>query len=100
VNSTHLESELGMANRVSARYVVGDVDAALKFYTSLLGFKEVMHPAPEFAIVSMGDFQLYLTKPSGRGGGGQAMQDGTVQSPGGWNRISIQIDDLDSWLNI
>jgi catechol 2,3-dioxygenase-like lactoylglutathione lyase family enzyme len=83
-------------NQVSARYIVNDVDAALKFYTGLLGFKEVMHPAPEFAIISKGDFQLYLTKPSERGGGGQAMQDGSVQTPGGWNRISIQIDDLDS----
>jgi predicted enzyme related to lactoylglutathione lyase len=28
------------------------------------------------------------------GGGGQAMPDGTVQEPGGWNRFAIQVDDL------
>jgi catechol 2,3-dioxygenase-like lactoylglutathione lyase family enzyme len=83
-----------MANPVSVRYIVNDVDAAIAFYTKMLDFKVEMHPAPEFAILSRGDLRLLLSKPSGRGGGGQAMPGGTVQSPGGWNRISIELEDL------
>jgi catechol 2,3-dioxygenase-like lactoylglutathione lyase family enzyme len=83
-----------MPKAVSVRYIVNDVDAAIEFYSKMLDFRLEMHPAPEFAILSRGDLRLLLSKPSGRGGGGQAMDDGTVQSPGGWNRISIEVDDL------
>jgi len=85
-----------MTRSASVRYIVNDVDAAIEFYTKMLDFKVEMHPAAEFAILSRGDFRFFLTKPSGRGGGGQGMPDGTPQSPGGWNRISIEVDDLDS----
>ena len=85
-----------MTRSVSIRYIVNDVDTAIEFYTKMLDFKVEMHPAPEFAILSRGDFRFFLTKPSDRGGGGQKMPDGTSQSPGGWNRISIEVDDLDS----
>jgi catechol 2,3-dioxygenase-like lactoylglutathione lyase family enzyme len=72
------------------------VDQSIEFYKKWLEFKVVMHPAPEFAILSRGEFQLYLTKPSEKGGGGQVMADGTVQSPGGWNRLSIEVENLDA----
>jgi catechol 2,3-dioxygenase-like lactoylglutathione lyase family enzyme len=85
-----------MTRSVSVRYIVNDVDAAIEFYTRILDFKVEMHPTAEFAILSRDDFRFFLTKPSGRGGGGQGMPDGTPQSPGGWNRISIEVDDLDS----
>ena len=85
-----------MTRSASVRYIVNDVDAAIEFYTKMLDFKVEMHPAAEFAILSRGDFRFFLTKPSGRGGGGQGMPDGTPQSPGGWNRIPIEVDDLDS----
>ena len=75
---------------------MNDVDAAIAFYTKMLDFKVEMHPAPEFAILSRGGLRLLLSKPSARGGGGQPMPDGTMQSPGGWNRISIEVDDLAS----
>ncbi len=84
-----------MESNISVRYIVNDVDSAIEFYTKLLNFKLIMHPAPEFAIVKQSGVRLYLTKPSEKGGGGQKMSDGTMQSPGGWNRISIEIDDLD-----
>jgi catechol 2,3-dioxygenase-like lactoylglutathione lyase family enzyme len=84
-----------MEGTISVRYIVNDVDSAIEFYTKLLNFELIMHPAPEFAIVSQSGVQLYLTKPSEKGGGGQVMSDGTMQSPGGWNRISIEVDDLD-----
>jgi catechol 2,3-dioxygenase-like lactoylglutathione lyase family enzyme len=80
---------------VSVRYIVNDVDAAIAFYTGQLGFHEEMHPAPSFAIVSRGDLRLVLSAPGGGPGGGQAMPDGTFPSPGGWNRFSLEVDDLE-----
>lgn len=81
---------------VSVRYIVHDVDAAIAFYCQHLGFSEVMHPAPAFAMLSRGDLRLTLSAPGGGGGGGQAMPDGTLPQPGGWNRFALEIDDLDA----
>jgi catechol 2,3-dioxygenase-like lactoylglutathione lyase family enzyme len=79
---------------VSVRYIVDDVDAAIAFYTRHLGFDEVMHPAPTFAMLARGDLRLVLSAPSGAGGGGQAMPDGTRPEPGGWNRFTLEVSDL------
>jgi catechol 2,3-dioxygenase-like lactoylglutathione lyase family enzyme len=79
---------------VSVRYIVTDVDEAIAFYCGELGFEEVMHPAPAFAMLSRGDLRLVLSAPGGGPGGGQAMPDGTVPAPGGWNRFSIEVTDL------
>jgi catechol 2,3-dioxygenase-like lactoylglutathione lyase family enzyme len=80
---------------VSVRYIVNDVDRAIDFYCRHLGFQEVMHPAPTFAMLSRGDLRLALSAPGGGpGGGGQAMPDGTMPEPGGWNRFSLEVPDL------
>ena len=79
---------------VSVRYIVDDVDTAIAFYTRHLGFDEVMHPAPTFAMLSRGDLRLALSAPSGVGGGGQSMPDGRKPEPGGWNRFSLEVSDL------
>jgi len=79
---------------VSVRYIVDDVDAAIAFYRDNLGFTEIMHPAPTFAMLSLGDLRLVLTAPAGGPGGGQAMPDGTLPAPGGWNRFTIEVPDL------
>jgi catechol 2,3-dioxygenase-like lactoylglutathione lyase family enzyme len=79
---------------VSVRYIVYDVDQAIAFYCRHLGFTEVMHPAPTFAMLSRGDLRLVLTAAGGGPGGGQAMPDGRVPEPGGWNRFSIEVPDL------
>jgi catechol 2,3-dioxygenase-like lactoylglutathione lyase family enzyme len=79
---------------VSVRYIVYDVDQAIAFYCRHLGFTEVMHPAPTFAMLSRGDLRLVLTGAGGGPGGGQAMPDGRVPEPGGWNRFSIEVPDL------
>ncbi|MFI5607878.1 VOC family protein [Amycolatopsis sp. NPDC051903] len=81
---------------VSVRYIVDDVDAAIAFYRDHLGFTEVMHPAPAFAMLARGDLRLALSAPGGGPGGGQAMPDGRVPEPGGWNRFALQVDDLDT----
>jgi catechol 2,3-dioxygenase-like lactoylglutathione lyase family enzyme len=79
---------------VQVRYIVNDVDAAVAFYTDQLGFKVEMRPAPPFAMLSRGDLRLVLSAPNSQGGGGQAMPDGTLPKPGGWNRFSIEVTDL------
>jgi catechol 2,3-dioxygenase-like lactoylglutathione lyase family enzyme len=81
---------------VSVRYIVHDVDAAIAFYRENLGFTEVMHPAPAFAMLSRGELRLVLSAPGGGPGGGQQMPDGTLPEPGGWNRFAIEVTDLDS----
>lgn len=79
---------------VQVRYIVHDVDAAIAFYCQHLGFHEVMHPAPAFAMLARGDLRLVLSAPNPAGGGGQAMPDGTMPEPGGWNRFAIEVSDL------
>lgn len=84
---------------VSVRYVVDDVDAAIRFYCEQLGFHRELHPAPTFAMLTRGSLRLLLSAPGGAPGGGpgggQALADGTLPEPGGWNRFSLQVDDLE-----
>jgi catechol 2,3-dioxygenase-like lactoylglutathione lyase family enzyme len=82
--------------KVSVRYIVDDVDSAIAFYCGQLGFREDMHPAPTFAMLSRGELRLVLSAPGGGPGGGQAMPDGTVPAPGGWNRFQLEVDDLEA----
>jgi catechol 2,3-dioxygenase-like lactoylglutathione lyase family enzyme len=81
---------------VQVRYIVHDVDAAIGFYSKHLGFRLEMHPAPPFAMLSRGDLRLVLSAPNPAAGGGQAMPDGRVQEPGGWNRFAVEVSDLDA----
>jgi len=81
---------------VSVRYIVNDVDEAIEFYCERLGFELVMHPAPAFAMLTHGDLRLVLSAPGGGPGGGQALPDGTLPSPGGWNRFALEVADLDA----
>ncbi len=79
---------------VQVRYIVHDVDAAIAFYCEQLGFQEVMHPAPAFAMLARGALRLVLSAPNPVGGGGQSLPDGTKPEPGGWNRFAIEVEDL------
>lgn len=82
--------------QATVRYFVDDVDAALSFYGEQLGFDEVMHPAPTFAMLSRGPLRLVLSAPGGGPGGGAPMPDGTLPEPGGWNRFQIEVEDLEA----
>jgi catechol 2,3-dioxygenase-like lactoylglutathione lyase family enzyme len=81
---------------ISVRYIVNDVDEAIDFYTGQLGFAVVMHPAPAFAMLAKDQLRLVLSAPGGGPGGGAAMPDGTLPTPGGWNRFALEVDDIDA----
>jgi len=75
----------------TVRYFVDDMEAAVAFYSDLLGFSVELWPSPAFAMLHRGDLRLLLSIP----GGSHVMSDGAVPEPGGWNRISLQVTDLD-----
>ena len=79
---------------VSVRYIADDVDAAVDFYAERLGFNVEMRPGPGFAVLSRGDLRLLLNRP-GAGGAGRPMPDGRRPQPGGWNRIQIEVSNLE-----
>ena len=80
--------------KVQVRYIVNNVDEAIQFYTKHLGFKLEMHPAPPFAMLSRNDLRLVLSAYNPAAGGGQPMPGGIQQTPGGWNRFAIEVDNI------
>jgi catechol 2,3-dioxygenase-like lactoylglutathione lyase family enzyme len=81
-------------SEVSMRYMIDDVPAAVGFYTALLGFRLELDASPAFAAVSRDGVRLLL---SGEGSSGKRpLADGRRQVPGGWNRIHLQVTDLES----
>jgi len=77
------------------RYFVRDIDSAVDFYSQHLGFEEELRNSPVFAMLYRDDLRLLLSVP-GTHPGGHALPDGTLPTPGGWNRILIQVADLDA----
>ena|SRR5437868_13547696 len=71
---------------------VDDVEAAVAFYTTKLGFTLISSAAPAFADVSRGELRLLLSGATSSAG--RAMPDGRVPAAGGWNRIQLIVDDL------
>ena len=81
-------------SEVSVRYMIDDVPAAIAFYTTHLGFRLEHDASPAFAAVSRGGVRLLL---SGAGSSGKRpLADGRHQEPGGWNRIHLQVNDLEA----
>jgi catechol 2,3-dioxygenase-like lactoylglutathione lyase family enzyme len=77
-----------------ARYLVDDVDEAVAFYTGHLGFALEQQMGPAFAIVSRDRLSLWLSGP--KSSAARAMPDGRRPEPGGWNRIVVEVDDLEA----
>src|SRR5262247_4835842 len=77
---------------VSVRYMVDDVQAAIDFYTSHLGFTLRFSAAPAFADVTRGSLRLLLAGPASSAG--RPMPDGRRPEPGGWNRIHFIVEDI------
>ncbi len=74
------------------RYQTADLDRAITFYTTRIGFRLEQRAGP-VAIVSRGALNLLLSGPESSG---SRPMDGQRQEPGGWNRIVLYVDDLDA----
>ena len=79
---------------ISIRYMIDDVPAAVKFYTTQLGFALDQDASPAVASVARDGVRLLLSGKSSSGR--RAMPDGREPVPGGWNRIHIQVDGLEA----
>ena len=77
---------------VNVRYMVDDVEAAVAFYTTHLGFTLLSSTLPAFADVIRGDLRLLLSGPASSAG--RPMPDGRKPGPGGWNRIHLVVEDI------
>lgn len=90
---TQAQKEPNMST-VRVRYMVNELDPAVTFYTSLLGFQVKQESKPNFAMLSRGNLELVLSTPYGPGGAAKPMPDGRKAEPGGWNRIIVNTDNL------
>ena len=82
---------------VNVRYMVDDVEGAVAFYTTHLGFTLLSKTAPAFADVERNGLRLLLSGPTSSAG--RPMPDGRRPAPGGWNRIHLIVEDLSSEVN-
>lgn len=80
-------------DKVSVRYIVDDVAAAVEFYTARLDFTVEKLVLPAFAALDRGNLRLFLNSP-GSGGAGAAAPDGRAPQPGGWSRFQVEVEDL------
>src|SRR5262245_14755797 len=89
-----MESQPRVEKLHGIRYQVTDVARAVAFYTQHLGFKLVHQHMPAFASVSLGDAPIFLSGPGASGS--RPMPNGQRQEPGGWNRVVLEVSDLDA----
>jgi catechol 2,3-dioxygenase-like lactoylglutathione lyase family enzyme len=75
----------------TVRYFVEDLDAAVGFYCDALDFETELRPSPAFAMLYHDDLRLLLSVP-----GEPHSLAGTLPQPGGWNRISIEVPNLEA----
>jgi catechol 2,3-dioxygenase-like lactoylglutathione lyase family enzyme len=95
ISASSTEREASMpATTVNVRYMVDDVERAVAWYTTHLGFTLLSNAAPAFADVTLGTLRLLLSGP--KSSAGRPMPDGERPGPGGWNRIHLIVDDLAS----
>jgi catechol 2,3-dioxygenase-like lactoylglutathione lyase family enzyme len=76
------------------RYQVHDVDRSIAFFTRHLGFAVTQRSGAVFATLSRGNLHLLLSGPESSGS--RPMPDGRRQEPGGWNRIVLYVDSVDT----
>ena len=80
------------------RYMVNDVDEAVEFYVSNLGFEVQQQFGTAIAILTHGDLELLVAGP--KTSAAQPMADGTQPTPGGgWARFVLTVDDLESYVS-
>jgi len=83
---------MSQTNFVSVRYIIDEVDAAVAFYTNHLGFRLEINASPAFASIIRGNLRLLLSGE--RSSGRRSLADGTKPVPGGWNRILLEVSDI------
>ena len=76
----------------SVRYIVHDVDAAVAFYTGVLGFSLRQQFGPAMAIFEREGLTLWVAGPAASAS--KPMPDGRKPEPGGWNRFVLEVADL------
>ena len=81
---------------VHVRYIVRDVNAAIAFYVPMLGFREIMHSGPTFAMLTRRGLRLVLSAPNPSAVEGSQCPMVRRQEPGAWNRFASDGDDLES----
>ena len=77
----------------AVRYIVHDVGESIAFFTGRLGFELKQQFGPAMAIVTRGDLTVWLAGPAASAS--RPMPDGRQPEPGGWNRLVIEVDDID-----
>jgi catechol 2,3-dioxygenase-like lactoylglutathione lyase family enzyme len=82
-----------MAN-ARVRYMVNAVEPAVAFYVEHFGFEAKSPSNPNFAMLTRGNLELILSTPFGPGSAAKPMADGRKAQPGGWNRIILDVDNL------
>ena len=80
----------------TVRYLVNDVDKSLPFYEAI-GFSVVERWGPPFVIIALGDLSLWLSGPGTSAS--KALSDGSVPAPGGWNRLVIEVENLEATMD-
>lgn len=78
---------------MTVRYLVHDLDSAITFYTTHLGFTLAERMGPAFAVITRGDLRVWLSGP--QTSAARPMPDGRKPEPGGWNRFVIEVADLE-----
>jgi catechol 2,3-dioxygenase-like lactoylglutathione lyase family enzyme len=75
--------------------MVDNVDEAVDFYVSILGFELSQQFGPAIAILSHGDLELVVSGPMTSAA--KPMSDGAKPGPGGgWSRFVLMVEDLES----
>jgi catechol 2,3-dioxygenase-like lactoylglutathione lyase family enzyme len=75
------------------RYLVNDVDEALAFY-KILGFRLADRWGPPFAIVKKAGLSLWLSGPGTYAR--KQLTSGETPEPGGWNRLVLEVKDIEA----
>ncbi len=78
----------------TVRYLVDDVEAAVRFYTEVLGFAVTKRFGATIAILERADLRLWISGPEASAA--RPMPDGRRPIPGGWNRFVVEVQDLEA----
>jgi catechol 2,3-dioxygenase-like lactoylglutathione lyase family enzyme len=76
------------------RYLVDDADASAAFYVDVLGFTLHQRMGTALTMVKRDGLVLWLAGP--QTSAARPMPNGDQPVPGGWNRLVLEVDDIDA----